>query len=69
MKKRIINCDILRIVAFLFVISVHSMRYLGFYESINSGRLMAILNILRVILMACVPIFMVLTGYLMSHKV
>ena len=67
-KKRLINCDILRILAFLFVISVHSISYIGFYSTINEGPTMWLLNILRCLFIICVPLFILLTGYFMSKK-
>ena len=66
--KRIINCDILRIVAFIFVISVHSLLYIDFYNEPTSGATMLFLNIMRVLLMSCVPLFIILSGYLMKQK-
>lgn len=68
MKTRNINCDILRIIALLFVISVHSLSYIGFYGVINEGPTMLFLNIARCLFMSCVPLFIVLSGYLMSKK-
>lgn len=68
MKQRIINCDILRIIAFFFVICVHSLLHTGFYQEANSGIIMIILNILRCLFIVCVPLFIILTGYLMGEK-
>lgn len=68
MEKRLVNCDILRILAFIFVISVHFLSYIGFYNQINEGPTMIGLNILRCLFMSCVPLFLVLTGYLMCNK-
>lgn len=68
MKERSINCDILRIIAFILVVCVHSINYVGFYGTTNLGVTMLILNIIRVFFMACVPLFMVLSGYLMKSK-
>lgn len=68
MSKRLINCDILRMIAFIFVISVHSLLYIGFYEQDNTGFTMFFLNIVRCIFMTCVPLFAVLSGYLMKDK-
>ena len=68
MKTRNINCDFLRIIALLFVISVHSLLYIGFYDTVNDGPTMILLNIARCLFITCVPIFMILSGYLMSKK-
>lgn len=35
MKERYFNCDVLRIIAFIFVIAIHSLSYLGFYNQIK----------------------------------
>ncbi len=68
MKTRNVNCDILRIFAFLMVISVHFLIYTGFYNVINHGKVMLLLNISRCLFITCVPLFIVLTGYLMKDK-
>lgn len=67
-KNRSLNCDILRIMAFLFVLAVHSLSYIGFYSETTTGPTMLILNIVRCLFITCVPLFLVLTGYLMSKK-
>ena len=67
-KERLINCDFLRILALIFVISVHSISYIGFYSTINEGPTMWLLNILRCLFIICVPLFILLTGYFMSKK-
>lgn len=68
MKERYFNCDVLRIIAFIFVIAIHSLSYLGFYNQINEGIIMLCLNVLRYLFIICVPLFLVLTGYLMENK-
>ena len=68
MKQRSINCDILRILALLFVICVHTLLYTDFYSTTTEGPTMLVLNILRCLFMACVPIFIILSGYFMSKK-
>ena len=67
-KERLINCDILRILALIFVISVHSLSYIGFYSTITEGPTMLFSNMLRCLFMSCVPIFIILSGYLMSKR-
>lgn len=37
MKERSINCDVLRIMACFFVIAVHSLRCVGFYDEVTQG--------------------------------
>lgn len=68
MKQRNINCDILRIIAFTFVVMVHCLSFIEFYRTINEGPIMLVLNILRCLFMTCVPLFIILTGYLMNKK-
>lgn len=67
-KERLINCDILRILALIFVISVHSLSFIGFYSTITEGPTMLFSNMLRCLFMSCVPIFIILSGYLMSKR-
>jgi surface polysaccharide O-acyltransferase-like enzyme len=68
MKQRNVNLDIIRCVAVLFVLSVHALSDLGFYDFTCTGKRMLVLCMLRVIFMSCVPLFMMLTGYLMNQK-
>ena len=68
MKERSINCDVLRIMACFFVISVHSLRCVGFYDEVTQGSNMLFLNIARCLFEICVPIFIVLTGYLLTKR-
>jgi len=68
MKNRNINCDILRIIAFSFVVMVHVLLNIGFYSTIIEGPTMLCLNIIRCLLITCVPLFIILTGYLMNEK-
>ena len=68
MKQRSINCDLLRILALLFVIGVHTLLNTNFYYTITKGPVMLFLHICRCLFMSCVPIFIILSGYLMSKK-
>lgn len=67
-KQRNINLDLIRCIAVLFVISVHFCLNIGFYELPCSGMRMLFLSILRSAFMTCVPLFLMLTGYLMNKK-
>lgn len=60
--------DIIRIVAVFTVISVHFFLNNGFYSQTVDGTAMYVMVIMRTLFSVCVPLFMVLTGYLMSHK-
>lgn len=60
--------DIIRICAFLFVVSVHFFLKCGYYDVCVSGRAMYLATFLRQFLMICVPLFMMLTGYLTGDR-
>ena len=60
--------DIIRIVAVFTVLSVHFFLHNGFYSQIVEGVEMYIMVTMRTLFSVCVPMFIVLTGYLMSKK-
>lgn len=60
--------DIIRIVAVASVISVHFFLNTGFYSQNVSGAAMYALVMVRSFFSICVPMFMLLTGYLMCQK-
>ncbi len=62
------SLDLIRIVALFGVLSVHFFWYTGFYQTNTKGKLMFSMYILRNIFMYCVPLFLVLSGYLMNKK-
>lgn len=68
MKKRDYNADLIRCVAVYSVLSVHFLLRTGFYSEIVEGPLMVFMCMYRSLFMACVPLFMILTGYLMWQK-
>lgn len=68
LKERDSSLDILRIVAFLSVISVHFFLNNGFYDQLVVGKRMYVMTILRSFFMDCVPLFLTLTGFLMNKK-
>lgn len=61
--------DIIRIVAVFCVVSVHFLLYCGFYSEEVHGLPMFVGCIMRTLFTVCVPLFMLLTGYLMNKKV
>ena len=67
-SKRNINIDIIKVVSLLLVIGVHFFLYTGYY-SINYSITNSIFIVLRNICMACVPLFIIVTGYLNKNKV
>lgn len=68
LHNRNASMDIIRIVAAFTVLSVHFFLHNGFYSQIVEGVPMYIMVLTRTLFSVCVPLFMILTGYLMSHK-
>lgn len=60
--------DITRIFAFICVVSVHFFRNTGYYNKWYEQPLMYTEVILRDSLVVCVPLFIILTGYLCINK-
>lgn len=67
-KKRNSSLDIIRIFALFSVISVHFFMHSGFYGHPVAGKRMYLMVLMRTFFMICVPLFIILTGYLMSSK-
>ena len=68
LKKRDTSLDILRIIAVFTVLSVHFFLHNGFYSQTIEGTPMYVAVVMRTLFSVCVPLFMLLTGYLMSKK-
>lgn len=68
MKERNVALDITRIFAFFCVVAVHSLLNTGFYEVNIDGWKMYVMVGIRTALCVCVPLFLLLTGYLESQK-
>ena len=68
LEKRNINLDVIRCIAVFSVISVHFFNNTEFYQQIVSGKRMYCMVIMRTFFMICVPLFLILTGFLMSKK-
>lgn len=62
------SLDIIRIFAVFMVMSVHFFLHNGFYNQTVEGVPMFIACLMRTLFTVCVPLFIVLTGYLMSKK-
>lgn len=60
--------DIIRFLAVLFVIGVHFFLYNHFYEAKMEGLSMFIMTGMRWLFYTCVPLFIILTGYLKGNK-
>lgn len=69
MNKREYNVDVLRIIAFTFVICVHNLGNTGFNQQVTKGGTMLVYNVMRCLFITCVPLYMVITGYLQNKKV
>ncbi len=68
-KDRIINLDIIRIFALFCVIFIHFFLYPNFYAmTIEPNFKYYVLVCLKLFLTICVPLFIVLTGYLNNKK-
>lgn len=68
MKKRNLNLDLIRCVAVFSVIAVHFFLNSDFYNQPLVGKRMFFAVIARTAFMVCVPLFLLLTGYLMNTK-
>jgi len=66
--KRIAGLDIIRTFAILFVIFVHAFLKIGFYDTHVSGSHFFVYITARTLFFICVPLFMLLTGYLQCNK-
>lgn len=60
--------DITRCVALLCVIGVHFFLYSGFWDILIVGPRLYLFTILRSATTVCVPLFLLLSGYLMKNK-
>lgn len=60
--------DIVRIASVLLVMMVHFFLYTGFYSEPMEGPVMFLMCFMRTFFSACVPMFILLSGYLMSKK-
>ena len=67
-KERNWNADLIRCVAVFSVICVHFFLNIGYYDQQFVGKEMFIMTVMRDAFMVCVPLFLMLTGYLMNKK-
>lgn len=67
-QKRNTAMDIIRCAALFFVISVHFFSYSDFYDLTIQGPFLFLLTLCRSGFMICVPLFIVLSGYLMRNR-
>ncbi len=66
--ERDANLDLIRAVASFLVVSVHFFLNNGYYSEPMQGTAMLVMTIMRMAFMCCVPLFMMLTGYLGCHR-
>ncbi len=67
-KVRNINIDIIKCIAVFLVVSVHFCLHNGFYNTPISCPRMYVMTALRTFSMMCVPLFLLITGFLMYKK-
>lgn len=67
-KTRNPAMDMIRCTALFCVVSVHFFLNSGFYDETVSGGRMYLMTMLRTGFMVCVPLFMMLSGYLMLNR-
>ncbi len=67
-RERDMNADLIRCVAVFSVLSVHFLLNSGFYSEPTNRPDIFCLCVYRSFFMTCVPMFMILTGYLMLNK-
>lgn len=67
-KDRNYGLDILRVIAIISVLSVHFFLNTKYYDVSKNGIGMKMQYVIRNIFMICVPLFILLTGYLNNNK-
>lgn len=68
MVKRQPGLDLIRCMAFLFVLIFHSFFYNGFYYEPQTGVLMWLANSVRWLSVSCIGLFLMLTGFLQKDR-
>ena len=68
-KRRNINIDMIKCLAVICVISVHFFIHTGYYTEPMVGKRMLVMTFMRTSFMICVPLFIIITGYLMCNKI
>ena len=66
--KRNPAADLIRILALFCVISVHFFLNNGYYTQVVSGGRMYVMTLMRSFFIICVPLFLMLSGYLLRKK-
>lgn len=68
LSKRNTGLDIIRCIALLGVHSVHFFLYTEYYSLLQVGSRLYLFMLIRAASMTCVPLFLMLSGYLMKNK-
>ena len=67
-KSRNFTLDVIRTIAIFFVISVHFFLKTGYYKMEMDSVVIYISTIFRTVFMICVPLFIILSGYLLNNR-
>ena len=67
-KTRDPALDMIRCIAFLCIICAHFLLHTGFGEQTVAGKTMLVMTVMRNSFVICVPLFLMLTGYLIQSK-
>lgn len=67
MPKRETGPDLIRCLAFLFVVVFHSFLYNSYYTERQTGWQMVLADGFRWLSVSCIGLFLMLSGYLLSH--
>ena len=67
-QERKYGLDIVRIIATLSVLSVHFFLKTNYYNTPLNSMPMRVQSIIRNFFMICVPLFILITGYLNNNK-
>lgn len=68
MKERKLNIDLLKCFAIVFVVGVHFFLHTNYYGQSFTFKSIFLSSFIWMILMTCVPLFIMTTGYLMKDK-
>ena len=68
LTKRNVGADVIRSLAFFSVVCVHFFLNNGFYQNTVAGERMFVMTLMRSFFIICVPLFMMLSGFLMRQK-
>ncbi len=66
--QRNFNMDVMRVMALTFIPGVHFFLHNGFYSQALDNPPMVIMTFMRNLFLLCIPLFLLLTGYLQGNK-